>query len=199
MKTYMFDVDGVLADFVYGATQMMVDMGGFPLTAAYSTREQQRWDWPFDTSRLWAAIKESTNFWENLPVLVTPEEAKLVADLAEREIVYFTTSRAGKGNSKEQTERWLQKNLGVKSPTVIVTPNKGEFALANLVDYCIDDKAGNAVFVAYATRNAKKPTKSYVLNQQYNHWDQGVLGSKVIRVPTVAEFIAVTQADKQEK
>lgn len=195
IDNYMFDVDGVLADFVWGFTHLMNQMG-MPITP-YNTFQQKSWDFQFPkemSTPAWKAVADSEDFWESLPTLASADEMAAIAELNERENVYFVTSRAGKGSSKHQTESWLRAR-GILNPTVVITPHKGWFAHAINAHYSIDDKAGNATFVAYHARELQRPTLSFLLNQQYNQWDQSVLGTKVVRVATVAEMLALAEAD----
>lgn len=196
MKNFMFDCDGVLADFVLNFTRIIheIDRSFTP----YNTHQQPTWDFKFPKEVMmeaWKRVAASPSFWEDLPLLATEDEMRRIAELNQEHNLYFVTSRAGAGSAKKQTERWLSR-YGIENPSVIVTPNKGQFAQTVDIDYSIDDKAGNATFVAYATRHQAKPTKSYLLNQRYNQFDPAVLGSKTIRVYTVAQFLDQVESDR---
>ena len=80
---------------------------------------------------------------------------------------------------------------GVENPAVIISGKKGEFAKVVGATHAIDDKAGNAVYLQY--ESPKK--KSYLLDASYNQFDQKVLGTKVVRVATVDEFLDAVEAD----
>lgn len=179
-----FDVDGVLADFIGGFCRVYAREHGCAFPIPY---EVIRWDdlW---NEEVWAHIKGSDSFWRELPSLATQTELERIARLAyDWDTVYFVTNRPGRF-VHFQTVRWLEKR-SIFRPTVIVTAKKAEFAVAAGVDYAIDDKAGNAVAIQYIAPK----TKSYLLDAPYNRFDHAVLGSKVIRVKAVSEFLdAVT-------
>ena len=82
---------------------------------------------------------------------------------------------------------WLEERH-IYSPEVIVVPSaatKGNIAVGLNVQYSIDDKAGNAVYVQYHVPGIK----SYIIDRKYNQFDAEVLGSKVKRVKAVDEFL----------
>lgn len=171
----MFDIDGVLASFLDAYRQVEVTFGQTPTTEA-------RWDAYWKTD-VWAYIKRSEEFWLKVPPLATPEEFARIYDLSFENDLYFVTNRPGKA-VKWQTERWLEMR-GVRNPTVIISGKKGEMARALGAHFSIDDKAPNAVFTQYWSPE----TKSFLLDAPYNQFDPGVMGSKVIRVKTVNDFL----------
>ena len=186
-RPIVFDVDGVLANFTLGFTQRAAQIDARVMVR--SSEEQLEWDFrdfpPGVEAATWRSVQQDPCFWAllyahpgaTLDVFDTIQELSVVRP------VYFATNRVGIG-AHTQTERWLSR-YGIRNPTVIVTRRKGEFC--NVVDAaaCIDDKAGNAVYVAYECPN----TRSYLLNTQYNRFDHRVLGGKVIRVKSVSEFL----------
>lgn len=175
-----FDVDGVLADFGAGYDALCMKLGyGAPGPDA-------PWDAKWNRD-VWMEIRGSQDFWMELPSLVPDSIFARIQRI--QDPVYFVTARPGT-RTKWQTEQWL-KDRGVYDPTVIVSAKKAEFAQAVGVSYAIDDKAGNAVEIHYRTEGA---TKSYILDAPYNRWDQSVLGTKVRRVLTVAEFLRDVEA-----
>ncbi len=182
---FVLDVDGVLADFIHGFTRLANDMFGTPV---YSTLQQLTWD-NFDgldkkqISSVWEVIKKSNFFWSSLPPMATKNEFQLLNGLAEQNDVYFATSRPGI-RAKYQTEAWLETN-GIWNPTVIVTSDKGETAKVVKADALLDDKAGNVIFTQYHSPK----TVPYIIDRQYNSFDGAVVGSKVVRVKTVLEFL----------
>lgn len=183
----VFDCDGVLADFNTGFRRLAHDMFG---TALEPDPNNFVWDnygggiAPDQVDRAWNRIKQMDDFWFKLLPLFSDEEGRRVRDLTRDNDVYFVTSRVGK-SPKQQTEWWLRCALGLQHPTVIVSSRKGEICAGIGADYCIDDKAGNAVYVGYHSPR----TKSCLLDAPYNRFDHDVLGSKVRRVKSVSEFL----------
>jgi 5'(3')-deoxyribonucleotidase len=183
--TIMFDMDGVLTEFVRAFRKKAWYHD--PQIRVCRHADSEVWDFtdiPREiTDEVWREIRASDTFWYDLDTCVTAEEMGRVAALARTDSVYFVTARAGRG-VQLQTVAWLEEH-GVPSPAVIVSPSKGEMARVLGADYAIDDKAGNAVYTAYHSPF----TRSYVLDRPYNQFDTRVLGSKVIRVPTVGGFL----------
>src|SRR5690242_5772667 len=104
----VFDVDGVLADFIGGFTAVASDM--FPGVPVTRTHEQPSWHgFPGMTdaqiAAVWEHVKRSDSFWLALSPLMTPAEAYRISKLWGHD-VYFCTARVGK-EAKAQTEEWL--------------------------------------------------------------------------------------------
>lgn len=181
----VLDVDGVLADFILGFTTLANQMFGSPV---YTTLEQKTWD-AFDGltneqhTRVLEATAQSRTFWQDLPAIASPAELARLAAAAPGHDFYFVTSRIGTG-VKAQTETWLRRH-GFSTPTVILSDAKGEIAKAVRADALLDDKAGNAVFTQYYSR----ATTVYLIDRPYNRFDPAVLGSKIIRVRDLNEFL----------
>lgn len=171
----MFDVDGVLADFVGGYRRLQEKLGQKPTSGT-------RWDDYWDKA-VWSYIKQSPSFWYELPLLATEEEMAAINDLQDQADVYFVTAKPG-FNAHQQTCRWLEKH-GIYRPTVILSQHKAEIAKALEAHYSIEDKAGNAIMIAY---HAPK-CRSYLLDNEYNRFDHNVIGKRVVRVGTVGEFV----------
>lgn len=174
-----FDVDGVLADFGAGYDALCLKLG------FVAPGPDAPWDAKWERE-VWAEIRSSLTFWEELPLLAPAPVMRRIADLTAD--VYFVTARPGR-QTKWQTERWLYEHE-VRDATVIVSAKKAEFAQAVGVTHAIDDKAGNAVAIQYMSR----ATSSYLLDACYNRFDQSVLGTKVKRVLTVSEFLRDVEA-----
>jgi hypothetical protein len=179
----MFDMDGVLVDFIGGYRDIQVAQGNQPTMTKV-------WDDYWDKD-VWRAIKSSPIFWQSLYTLVHPVCFTRINSLQATADVYFVTFREGV-EVKRQTEAWLRRH-GIDSPTVIVSAQKGEIAKGLNADYSIEDKAGNAVYIAYHARGCK----SYLLDGDgsgdsrpcFNRFDHSVLGKHVRRVRTVDEFL----------
>lgn len=181
MKTIVqFDMDGVLSDFHAGYHQLQRQLGQEPA-------DRENWN-NFLNDRVWEHIDMSRNFWYNLPPLVSSEVFERIDRLQEHVPIYFVTARPGL-DVKRQTEDWLVKRK-VTLPTVICTSKKGYFARAVGVSHSIEDKAGNAVYISYES----PATKSYLINCAWNQFDGSILGSKVIRVDKVEQFLDDVEA-----
>lgn len=189
MKKVMFDMDGVLADFIYGFTSLGRRFFGSP---AYSVNAHTQWDRFTGLTKenlkfLWEEIRESKYFWEGLAQCTSNGALLTINDLIETGMadIYFVTNRSAGKNTKQQTERWLQ-SRGIEHPTVIVTARKGETAKALGIDFSIDDKAENADCIAWFTDGK---TQSYIIDRPYNAGRFAPHSSKVGRVNTVEEFL----------
>ena len=185
MKPIMFDMDGVLADFICGFTSLAHDLFGYN---SYSTESQQKWDFDHMQERhvreVWDEIKASSTFWTDLPSLMSGNEQLRLEQLCARYDVYFCTSRPGI-RTREQTQGFLEAR-GVYNPAVIVLPTlatKGEMAHALGAEYSIEDKAGNAVCIDYMSK-----AKSYLIDRPYNQFNHEALGSNVRRIITLEQY-----------
>lgn len=184
MKTILFDVDGVLADFVYAFTR---ECGIEP----YSTPLLQVWDFG-DTisksvqSKAWEKIIKTPMWWADyVPTLASLQEFGRIDDLTLDNQVVFCTNRTGTPSPQRQTEAWLIMQGNILNPHVIVSKRKGDVAKAIDADYAIDDTAENAACVHWIADS--KPCKSYILDRPYNRTK--FLPTKVRRVFSVAEFL----------
>lgn len=190
MKRIIFDVDGVLADFILGFTRLGNSIYGTPIVA---TTHHKKWGefpglGPEQEDALWGIVKKfEANFWFSLEPLVSSEVFRGIQDLRVcGDDVYFVTSRPGE-YAKQQTEHWLQLH-GISHPTVIISSKKGEAAAMLGADYCLDDKAENAWCVAWLSPR----TKSFLLSRKYNQYDPLAFGSSRVQcVDTVDEFLDI--------
>jgi phosphoglycolate phosphatase-like HAD superfamily hydrolase len=176
-KVIMLDIDGVLADFSEGY-RSIERKRGLPETFAV------KWD-DMSNKEVWNEIKNSATFWMELqPTQEFIKSPALWQVLNDRSYdVYFTSSRVGV-DVRRQTQYWLR-SFGIRYPGVIISSRKGEVAKAIKATHCLDDKAGNALAVSWMAPGCK----SYLLNTPYNQFDHEVIGGKVSRVDSVAEFI----------
>jgi hypothetical protein len=190
----VFDVDGVLIDFVKGFCELGaqwfrdIPRGSDATNPRYGTEHLVG---EATSKAIWNSILVSPRFWQDLPPSATEEEFNGIQRLNRAHTLYFATNRMGR-YAKSQTEYSLTR-LGIVSPTVVVTALKGEFARSVGADFSLEDKAGNAVYIAYESGG----TRSCLLDRLYNRYDPAVLGSKVTRVSTVQDFIDLI--DKETK
>jgi len=198
-ESVIFDIDGVLADFVHGFTRLAREMYGGQVRVV-STADQEFYGdngglSPQQVAETWKAIMQSEDFWLLLPAEDGAWSAiRRVSLLAARGIpVYFVTNRVGLDPIR-QTQRWLfshhtyELNMPQFRPNVILTKNKGDVARAVNAKFCIEDKAENAWCVAWLS----KGTKSYLLDRQYNRTSFGA--SSVIRVASVSDYLDTVEA-----
>lgn len=181
----LFDIDGVLADFILGYTKLGVKMG--LLQRSWSTLSQREWDMPeipkAAQNAIWEKIKADAWFWTQLEPLQDKDVFAEIEDLQVSHAVYFVTSRPGV-NVKNQTEMWLNER-GIFRPTVLISSLKGQIASGLKATHLIDDKAGNCVYVAYESPR----TQVYLLDREYNRFDPSVIGRKVMRIPDIKAFL----------
>jgi 5'(3')-deoxyribonucleotidase len=192
-KIVMFDVDGVLAEFIGGFTARAARIfPGVPITYG---RDQPSWNgFPGMTkpmiSATWDSIRNDPAFWFDLSSLTTYEEEDRIRILCATQDVYFVTARHAGPSAKQQTEMWLQDRIGLQYPTVVLSTKKGEVAKAIGADFCIDDKASNASTVAWLTEDK---TKSHLLDRPYNRVDPDFMASSVVRVSSVTEYLNIIE------
>lgn len=187
-QTIVFDIDGVLADFVAHFTKTAGRITAKPLPVT-ATHEHRLWDVfpglaPEDVTKTWAYIANNPTFWTELPSLVSETDRGLLGYLAPHN-VYFATSRRTPG-ALSASKEWIYANLGIVQPSVVVTHRKGEFCKVVDANYFIDDKSENVDCAIWMTDGK---TKSYVVSRLYNEDLFAPHSSKAHRVPSVREFI----------
>lgn len=178
-----FDVDGCLANFNVGYIQQHIAVTGRDMFLPGDEVNLPVWDFAAyrgytkeETSVVWERIKESSTFWEGLPVY--GENCDALSDWFMRYYnhplnhdIYFITSRPG-DSAKGQTERWFEYAMGIPSPTVLVVGShqKGNIAKALNLDCYIDDYYENCVDVVRVSPH----TRCYILDRHYNR--RGTVG-----------------------
>lgn len=192
------DVDGCLADFVWGITKRISLLD--PSVKPFPTPEQQSWDFRQLPAGLFErafreAGQDAYNFNANLDSLLTDEEAKRLLQLSLDHECYYATNRPGGVEAIRGTRDFLVNKLGLVNPNVVLTRWKGEFAAAIDATHVIDDKAGNVSFVQYHLKRISPSTKVYLLDRPYNRFDQTVLATKAIRIYSFTEFLDQVEAD----
>ena len=169
----MFDVDGVLADFVLGFRRLANETYKLPL---YGTHEQPDWKFPDldyqQNNRLWERVKDpKEKFWTTLFPLISSRLFQRIDDLQTRAEVYFITTRVGI-DAQDQTAQWLQE-WGLVRPSVIIAGDKGPICRAIGIRAGIDDKYDNVV----AMDLANPEMGAWLLSRPYNtkyEWKQRV-------------------------
>lgn len=201
-QVVMFDVDGVLANFLEAFTRAAKQYDpNVPLLTygqadpSNGVYQQERWDFdpslisPRIVDKVWTKIKHpDSTFWLKLAPLANEDTFDWLSEW--RADVYYVTSRPGAW-AKTQTEAWL-KARGIYNPTVIISSLKGEVAKSIGANYSIEDKAGNAVMIKYWAPKCH----SYILDWPYNRFPHDIIGSQVRRVDTVEEFLSDVEAGR---
>ncbi len=189
-KIIMFDIDGVLADFVLGFTALAGNK-----FKVKPTSHSETFDWHMtgimtkdQVDDTLDEVRKSADFWRNLPLArdVTPDDLGRIQHLNELHRVYFVTSRIESGNTLQQTRWWFFRQ-GITPPNVIMSSKKGEVAKSIKADYSIDDKWDNAHCIHWISDNPQ--TKSYLIDRPYNHVSNIVGAQRVKRITTVKEFL----------
>jgi len=195
MKTFVFDIDGVLADFIKGFMTLAASKyHGVPV---YSTFQQKSWSnfaglTAEQEVHVWKLACQSPTFWSSLPPLTGPGTFTLLQKLNLQSNLYFATSRVG-NDPLHQSKVWLEEH-GIFRPNVVVTKRKGEFCRVVNATYAIDDKADNASAIAWLSEREGDPSRTipYLITRPYNQYDELAIGSKyVCRVGSVDEFINI--------
>jgi uncharacterized HAD superfamily protein len=188
----MFDVDGVLADFVFGFTTLANELFG---TKIITTPEQVSWNfrtWGLMTKEqenaTWDALKQDPYWWARLQSLAPRETFEQINALQVANDVVFATSRVSDVSPPGwQTKRWLRDH-GIYSPSVVVTSKKGEMARAIQANFSIEDKLENAWCIHWISD--KPQTVSYIINRPYNQLPvTPEIGKALPRVATVDQFL----------
>ena len=163
IHTIVYDIDGVLANFTRGFSDLAARLGIVP--AGWDNDEQQTWDYDFHVDPVWRAT-EGEPFWLNLPRLVTDADVAFMNEAGRYTETIYLTGRKETGSVRAQTQRWLEQH-GFPDGAVILADNKAQ-ALEAMCTYpehaqIIDDSpkvidtlrsAGYDVVVRHAPYNA---------------------------------------------
>ncbi len=183
MKVIMFDMDGVLVNFVEGFNNRVKQL--YP-QSLMEIKKEKEWDFSLDKillDEVWDNIYEDPTFWYNLKPNIEYATLREINFLQKNNLIYFVTNRKGI-NKKEQTIAWLEK-YNIMEPMVIFTKYKGETAKVIGADFSIDDKPENAWCVSWMS----PLTESYLLKTPY--YTKCDFGShKVKEVDKVSKFIS---------
>jgi 5'(3')-deoxyribonucleotidase len=190
-KIIMFDIDGVLADFILGFTALASQKHD---VRPFTTDQAKDWHLTengFTKQQLNDTLDEvarTSHFWRDLPLApnVSPEDLGRIQRLNEQHRVYFVTSRIESGDTLQQTRIWFFK-LGITPPNVVMSKKKGEMARALGAHYSIEDKWDNAHCIHWISDNPQ--TKSYLIDRPYNQVSNAVGAQRVRRIETVKQFL----------
>jgi len=168
------DIDGVLACFHRGFSQIANNLFGSPIVEDINqVKAYHWWDWGYPLTKgqhnkVWREIdKNVENFWLNLKPLVS-SEIFLRLEKLEREnnSIYFITSRrdtAGR-NVLQQTNEWVKKYTSLKNFSVIPTEKKGKILDGVKIDYFLDDLPENLIEAVIEAPNCNP----FLLIRSYN-------------------------------
>src|SRR5574337_595222 len=108
----VFDLDGVLVDFVHGYSTVANMLFGYPVIFTF---EQKHWKWSESQGytnkqidEIWRYI-DSTRFWEHLLQLASPQDLRAMKDLAKLKKIIYCTNRRG-DTAYEQSVIWLSQH-----------------------------------------------------------------------------------------
>lgn len=167
------DVDGVVADFVTGYTDLIRQKFGIRLPPR-SDSYPDVWDFELaggvtkaQRSELLEHIKSTEFFGALYPEnRRTFDALQRLSEATYHHDVYFITQRSG-ARAKWLTEKWLGWHGFVKPPTVLIVngaEGKGLIAKALGLDVFVDDKPENLMAVLRATEGLR----AYLIDKPYN-------------------------------
>lgn len=146
----MWDIDGVLANFMEGFLRLAKQTYPSVELPSYPDGNHPTWNTAENllskeqVSHVWDKVKESAMFWRSLPVLPTEDERILMQKKSFTYDYIFITNRTGV-DVKIQTEWWLKYHFRLSTPTVILSDQKGRVSSAVGAKIGIEDKLENAV------------------------------------------------------
>ena len=162
-----FDVDGVLADYSTAFSEIGNQLYGLPVL---SDPDVKYWDWHRfwgsreKISQIWNHVRNSDDFWRELPTLTTASQAVRIRAIARRTPVYAITSRMDTQTSAlHQTVAWLKTCL-TEAIQCVISSKKGQVCNALGIDCYIDDKFTNCIDVV---KNSPK-TQVFLMVRKHN-------------------------------
>lgn len=187
MKTIVFDVDGVLANFTRAFTSIGHYFFG---TSIVESDEQKSWNFrehltDIQQTKMWEYLRNYPNWWNTLMPLVPHEVFQRVNALTLKNEVYFLTNRFSNCRpAGEQTLSWLIRQ-GIDKPRVIVSSRKGEICKAVGADFSLEDNWGNATSIHWMAEGCQ----SFLIERRYNEEARKVIPKGITVVKTVEEFL----------
>lgn len=183
------DLDDVAVDFMTEFTRICNEMFGKPEIGARAAD----WEWSnFGLTQeqiglAWEKIKQTYDFWTDLPVEVQLDREKL-AELDRNHDLFFITARVQTLGPSVQWQAcwWLQNKIGIYFPTVLVSSDKGPLAAALKLDFFIDDRPKNCVEV----KRARPECRVFVKDSSHN---QDFVDPTIPRVKDLNAFISIVE------
>jgi len=194
MKTIIFDVDGVLADFSRSFTLIGSALFDTPVVGDMT---HDHWDFRKELStkqreRIWADVKGLREWWTTLAPLVEPEVFRRIEFLTAHHEVYFVTNRfSNMRPAGEQTITWL-KIHGIADPRVIVSSRKGEIASALKATHALEDNWQNASVIHWMASGCR----TFLIERHYNEEARKMIPEGITVVKTVEEFLGYVEKEE---
>jgi hypothetical protein len=179
----------VLADFAEAFTRTARGLDS--TVPIISTVKQPTWNLkgfmsPALVNQTWDQVRQAEGWWKRLYPLLEERELQRLRHYNLHDQIVFCTGRNARNPNDHtvarQTIEWLEVR-GVRYPSVVCSPKKGEIARAIGATHSIDDKPENAAMVHWLTDGA---CKSFIMDRPYNR--DYALPSGVIRVRSLGEF-----------
>ncbi|MDD1678716.1 MAG: hypothetical protein LUO93_05980 [Methanomicrobiales archaeon] len=159
----VFDVDGVLCDFVTGVRDVMSGHGYTLPEVATS------WDWfesVIPADEFWKIVKSTEDFWYHLPPYkFTLRDIVALRALEAHHRICFATVRvptAGRPVAV-QTEDWIKEHLGIENPLVVTVKDHGVVPHLFLGEAYLNDNLDQTIKVALS-----RGYGVHLLNQPWN-------------------------------
>ena len=192
-----FDIDGVLADFVWSFTNEAHILNGYAPdeikenVEVFGTLRQKEWKFPWSEQfyeDVWARIDTIQNWWMSLDPLVSQKDINAINYTIHNNDVYFITSRKSTAglNIERQCQYWLD-GIGIDAShaTVIATQAGKKHKLMNAMDIdChIDDKPSIVKDIHHHSK-----AHSCVIDRPYNQDIPGLGFNPIRAFATVEEY-----------
>lgn len=185
----MFDLDGVLADWILAFTALanQIQPGCIPVWQGDECPHwlgREHFTPPEMYDEAWRVLLDTPCWWETVPPLVSKDVFQRVNRLCMSQEVYFITDRHhNRGGALKQTANWLTAQ-GISWPFVVLTGEKWEACRVLKIDFSLEDRWENALDI---TTNSPR-TRSFLLDRLYNRERVGP------RVKTVRDFVDFVEA-----
>jgi uncharacterized HAD superfamily protein len=114
----------------------------------------------------------------------------LLERVQDKHDLYFITSRPGP--SRMTGIEWLNRNLGVEFPQVLLTKDKAKLIDMLKLDSFIDDRDTQVIEIANESMDMKNLKQMGMTRQVFlrdQPWNQHVMDPRIIRVKNVQEYI----------
>jgi len=188
-KSVIIDIDGVLADFIKGFTELASRQFNYNIPIIPSIFHQV-WNFkdimtPQEENATWEHIHSHPDWWDTLRPMISLPVGGRLADISRQVPTYFVTHRPDAAH--KATAHWLAEIIGVENPAVIMSKKKGEVAKLLNATHAIDDKLENAWCIHWLSDRPQ--TKVYLLDRPYNRIVIKVGVDTLYRVKNFEDFL----------